>query len=86
MLQGGLDERSKPHRIWSHLSNPAAVVSHLEIEGDEVEPVNVFPLVEAGVDFRRVPVEELGVAQLLPGRHFAVRLEEIVLLHGTDFF
>ena len=86
MLQGAAHKGAKPHRIWSNLGHPAAAVGHLEVEGDEIEPVFVFPLVEAGVDFRRVPVEELGVAQLLPGRHFSVRLEEIVLLHGTDFF
>ena len=74
MVQGGLDEGAEPHGVWGHFGHPAAAVGHLEVEGDEVESVAVFPLVEAGVDFRGVPVEELGVAQLLPGRHFAVCL------------
>lgn len=86
MLQGAAHEGTKPHWIRSNLGHPAAAVGHLEVEGDEVEPVFVFPLVKAGVDFRGAPVELLGVELLLRGRHFAVCLEEIVLLHGTDFF
>ena len=86
MLQGAAHERTKPHWIRSHFGHPAAAVGHLEVEGDKVEPVVVFPLVKAGIDFRGVPVEELGAKQLLPGRHSTVCLEEIVLLHGTDFF
>ena len=86
MFQGAAHERAKPDWIRGHFGYPAAAVGHLEVEGNEVEPVAVFPLVKAGIDFRGVPVEELGVEQLLLRRHFAVRLEEIVLLHGTDFF
>ncbi|MBQ1672742.1 MAG: hypothetical protein II064_01520 [Bacteroidales bacterium] len=86
MFQGAAHEGAKPHGIRSHLSHPPAAVGHLEIEGNEIEPVIVFPLIEVGIDFRGVPVEQLGVEQLLLRRHFAVCLEEIVLFHGTDFF
>ena len=86
MFQGGFDEGTEPDRIRGHFGHPAAAEGHLEVEGDEIEPVAVFPLVKAGIDFRGVFVKQSGVGLLLPGRHFAVCLEEIVLLHGTDFF
>lgn len=51
MLQGGLDKGAKPDGILGHFGHPAAAVGHLEVEGNEIEPVVVFPLVEAGIDF-----------------------------------
>ena len=86
MLQGAAHEGAQPHRIRSNLGHPAAAVGHFQVKGNEVEPVNVFPLVKAGIDFRCVLVEQLGVEQLLLRRTPFVCLEEIVLFHGTDFF
>ncbi len=65
MLQGAAHKGAKPNRIWSNLSNPAAAVCHLHVEGNEVEPVDVLPHLKAGIDFRCVLVEQLGVEQLL---------------------
>ena len=53
---------------------------------NEVELVNKLPLIEPGVDFRCILVEQFGVEQLLLRRTMPVFLEEIVLFHGTDFF
>lgn len=64
MVQGCLDEGAEPEGIRGHFGHPATTVGHLEVEGDEVEPVAVFPLVEAGVDFRGVPIEELSAGQI----------------------
>ena len=86
MLQGAAHEGAQPHRIWSNLRDPAAAVGHLHVEGNEVELVDVLPLVEPGVDFAGVAVEQFGEAQLLLGRAHSVLLEEIVLFHCTILF
>lgn len=86
MLQGATDEGAQPNGIWGHLGDPAAAVGHLEVEGDEVESVVVFPLVEAGVDFAGVLIEQFGLEPLLLGRAHCVLLEVVVLFHDTDFF
>ena len=87
MLLCAADERSEPNRIRSHLCHPpGAAVGHLHEEGNEVELVIVLPFIEAGIDFRRMLVEQFGVEQLLGSRAFSALLEEIVLVHDTDFF
>lgn len=87
MLKGTAHEGAEPYWIRSHFSNPAATIGHLQIQGNEVELVNVFPVIIAGVDFYGVLVKHFGEAQLLLGRVQCDLLEEIVLfVHDTDFF
>ena len=87
MVEGILDKGAQPYRIWSQLDNyPGDTVGHLQIQRDEVEPVNVLPLVEMGVYHIGVTVEGLGEETLLLGRAQCALLEEIVFVHDTDFF
>ncbi len=86
MLQGAADEGTQPDGVGSYFGHPAAAVGHLQVKGDEIELVNVFPVVEAGIDFNGVLVKLFGEETLLLGRAQCVLLEEIVLFHGTDFF
>ena len=87
MLQRAADEGAEPDRVWGDLGHQAgAAVGHLQEEGSEVERVVVLPFIEAGIYFRRMLVEQFGVEQLLGSRAFSALLEEIVLVHDTDFF
>jgi len=87
MLQCTTHKRSKPYRIRSDLSYPSGTaVGHLHKEGNEVELVIVLPFIETGIDFRGMLVEQFGVEQLLGSRAHSALLEEIVLVHDTDFF
>lgn len=87
MLQCAADERAEPYRVGRYLSRPSGTaVSHLHEEGNEVEFVVVLPFIKAGIDFRGMLVEQFGVEQLLGSRAFSALLEEIVLVHDTDFF
>ena len=61
-------------------------IGHLHEEGNEVELVIVLPFIEMGIDFRGMLVEQFGVEQLLVSRALSSLLEEIVLVHDTDFF
>ena len=72
----------------SHLSNPSgAAVGHLHEEGNEVEPVIVLPVIETGIDFRAMLVEQFCVEQLLGGRVFsALYLEKLYLSMIQTFF
>ncbi len=86
MLQVASDEGAEPDGIGRDLCHPAQAVGHLQIERDEVEAVDVFPLVEMGIDLAGMLVEHFGLEQLLRGRTQSVLLEEIVLFHGTILF
>ena len=87
MLQGAADEGAQPYGIWCYLCHPACTaIGHLHVQGNEIEPVIILPLVEVGVDVYGVLVKEFGVEQLPGGRAQCVLLEEIVLVHDTDFF
>lgn len=86
MLQGAAHKGAQPDGIGCHFGYPAAAVGHFHVQRDEIELVDVFPVIEAGVDFAGVLVEQFGAEALLLGRAQCVLLEEIVLFHGTDFF
>ena len=87
IFQCAADEGAQPHRVRGHLGhNSIDAVSHLQIEGNEVELVYVFPLIEAGIDGVCVLVERFGKEPLLPGGAQRVPFEKKVLFHGTDFF
>lgn len=58
MLQGAADEGTQPDGVGSYFGHPAAAVGHFQVEGDEIELVNVFPVVEAGIDFNGVTTRE----------------------------
>ena len=57
-----------------------------DINGAEIEPVDVFPVIETGVDFIGVLVERFGLEPLLHGRTRCVLREELIFVHDTDFF
>ena len=88
VVPDGAQKGTEPYWIRCHLGHNAVdSVGHLQIERCEIEPVIVPPVVESGVDSYGVPVEQLGVEQLLGSRtHCALQLEEVVLFHDTDFF
>ena len=58
MLQGAADEGTQPDGVGSYFGHPAATVGHFQVKRDEIELVNVFPVVEAGIDFNGVTTRE----------------------------
>ena len=87
MVESVLDEGAQPYRIRSQLADkPCDAIGHLQIQGDEVELINVLPFIESGVEFVCVGIERLGEETLFLGRAQCVLLEEIVFVHDTDFF
>ena len=86
MLQGAPYEGSEPHGIRGHLHRPAAAVVHLQPKWDKVEPVNVLPVIEPGVDLAAVAVEQFCVGQLPGGGTRRALPEKIVLFHSTILF
>ena len=61
-------------------------VSHPHIQGDEIEPVIVFPVVETSIDLESVVVELFSEETLLLVRAKKALSEVIVLAHDTDLF
>ena len=87
MLQCTADKGAKPDRVWSQFGDYATdAVGHLQIQGDEIKPINVLPIVKVLVDGVGVGIERLGEETLLLGRAQCVLLEEVVFVHDTDFF
>lgn len=87
MTDCGLDEGAQPHRIRGQFRyNAVDGVGHLHVQGNEVEPINFFPVIETPVDFVGVLVERFGEKTLLLGRAQYVLLEELIFVHDTDFF
>lgn len=87
MIEGALHEGAQPHRVRGQFRrNPSHVIGHLKVKGNEIEAVDVFPVIEVGVNHVGVTVERFGEQTLLLGRTESVLLEEIVFVHDTDFF
>ena len=87
MVPDGLDEGAQPNGVGGQLGGDSSdTVGHLQVQGDEVEPVDVFPVVEADVKLVRVGIERLGEETLLLGRAQCVLPDENVFVHDTDFF
>ena len=87
MVPDGLDEGAQPHGIRGQLGcDPGDAVGHLQVQRNEVEPVDVFPIVETGVEFVRVGIERLGEETLLLGRAQCALPDENIFVHDTDFF
>lgn len=87
MVPDGLNEGAQPHGIWGQFGDDAVdAVGHLQVQGDEVEPVDVLPVVEVLVNDVGVLVERLGEETLLLGRAQCALPDENVFVHDTDFF
>ena len=95
MLLARYTKRNRPcSALWRRLrlqrvkirNDAVDGVGHLQVQGDEIEPVIVFPDVDVLVDGVGILVELLGEEALLLGRAQCVLLEEVVFVHDTDFF
>ena len=87
MVPDCLDEGTQPNGVGSQFGGDSGdAVGHLHVQRDEVEPVDVLPVVEVLVDGVGVPVERLGEETLLLGRAQRALPDENVFVHDTDFF
>ncbi len=87
MVPDGLDEGTQPNGIRGQLGGDSGdAVGHLHVQRDEVEPVDVLPVIEMLVDGVGVLVERLGEETLLLGRAQCALPDENVFVHDTDFF
>ena len=87
MVPDGLDEGAQPYGVRGQLGDDAVdAVGHLHVQRDEVEPVDVLPIVEVLEDGVGVLVERLGEETLLLSRAQCALLDENVFVHDTDFF
>lgn len=87
MAPDGLYEGTQPHGIRGQFGGDSGdAVGHLQIQRDEVEPVDAFPVVEVLVDGVGVLIERFGEETLLLGRAQCALPDENVFVHDTDFF
>ena len=87
MVPDGLDEGTQPNGVRGQLGGDSGdAVGHLQVQRDEVEPVDVLPVVEVLEDGVGVLVERLGEETLLLRRAQCALPDENVFVHDTDFF
>ena len=87
MVPDGLDEGTQPNGVGSQLGDDAVdAVGHLQVQRDEVEPVDALPVIEVLEDGVCVLVERLGEETLLLRRAQCALPDENVFVHDTDFF
>ena len=87
MVPDGLDEGTQPNGVGSQFGGDSGdAVGHLQVQRNEVEPVDVFPVIETGVELVRVGIERFGEQTLLLSRAQCALPDENVFVHNTDFF